>query len=291
MSTLQPIHTYLRLVSDQQTAALHGLDEIILRVHDAEDGELRQQALALQRTLREYEYAAKAAHELAYLAAGALPASVIVGRPLLELLDRLNDLTSLHCKTLANIGDAAARLQPANHDLIDDARTLHQDLRRMADGITARIEANRSEVQPFVRQMCEQNAGEPAANCPMAEALIPNPDQSPAAPKALLLSWREILNALKQPNDETKRRAVAHLNKNTNGPILFNGRGAQPTADKDKLLKWWNQYVEKRYGELKQKREDASATVRSEYRQGSASREETVLPDIAGHVKKRRKRL
>jgi hypothetical protein len=84
-------------------------------------------------------------------------------------------------------------------------------------------------------------------------------------------------------NSENQRRA-RDLNAKYEGPITLPGRGDQPRVNRDKLLTWWNG-LEERFQEIKQKQIDTQATIQDQHDYG---RDGKVLPDIAGHVKKRR---
>jgi len=106
-----------------------------------------------------------------------------------------------------------------------------------------------------------------------------------AAPVEYLMNWREILDELGLKNDEEKRDRIRRLNTMHGGPIIFQGRGAQPTVDKVKLVAWWNG-LEDRLRELEQQQADRQATVADQVNYG---KDGTVVPGIAGGVKKRRK--
>jgi len=116
-----------------------------------------------------------------------------------------------------------------------------------------------------------------------------NKPETPAvedqAPVEYLMNWREILDELKQKNDDEKRDRIRRLNNMHGGPIIFPGRGTQPTVDKAKLVAWWNG-LEDRLRELEQQQTDRQATVADQVNYG---KDGTVVPDIAGGVKKRRK--
>jgi len=105
------------------------------------------------------------------------------------------------------------------------------------------------------------------------------------APIEYLMNWREILDELKQKNDQEKRNRIRRLNDMHGGPIIFPGQGAQPTVDKAKLIAWWNG-LEKRLRELEQQQADREATVADQYKHGADG---IVVPGIIGGVRKRRK--
>jgi hypothetical protein len=109
-------------------------------------------------------------------------------------------------------------------------------------------------------------------------------EQVQQRPAVLLLSWHDILHALERKNHRRERDRVRRLNIMTDGPIKLPGQGGQPTVDRDKLLAWWND-LEKHFQESEQKQVDTHATLQVQHNHG---REGTVLPGIAGQVKKRR---
>jgi hypothetical protein len=102
--------------------------------------------------------------------------------------------------------------------------------------------------------------------------------------KTYLWNWREILAALGMRNNAENRRRVREATTNFSGPIVLPTKGGQPKVCKERLLLWWNS-LEQCFCEQEQKQLDASASVAASYKHG---KEATVLPDIAGHVKKRR---
>jgi hypothetical protein len=104
----------------------------------------------------------------------------------------------------------------------------------------------------------------------------------PAVP-VYLQSWREILDCLKLKNDKTRQNQVRQANDQYAGPIHFPGRGAQRKVNKAKLIEWWCRLEilwDTQGGE-----EDAEATVKARHNYG---RDGTVVPNISGHVQKRR---
>jgi hypothetical protein len=110
-------------------------------------------------------------------------------------------------------------------------------------------------------------------------------DTSPAEPKAYLTSWREILDALHRKNNPTERQTVSKLNKEQGGPIIVSGRGKQPFVERVKLRVWWDG-LEGRFQELQQRHRDKQATTADQYSYGN---EGTVVPEIGGSAKKRRR--
>lgn len=126
-----------------------------------------------------------------------------------------------------------------------------------------------------------------------ATAKTPDGEQHPTdAPKVYLSGWLEILDALNLKNDKTNQGRVRKAHKTVPGPIIMPTQGGQPTpVVKADLLLWWNG-LEERYREIATERDsrlvDRSATVRDQFDRGRGEHEETVVPEIAGHVKRRR---
>ncbi len=115
--------------------------------------------------------------------------------------------------------------------------------------------------------------------------------QPPNAPKVYLSSWRELLDALGKDNNTTEQRRVRAAHKKFPGPIIMPTHGGQPTVVKTDLLVWWNG-LEDRYHEEATVRDsllaDRSATLENQFDLGRGEHTETVVPDIAGRVKRRR---
>jgi hypothetical protein len=112
------------------------------------------------------------------------------------------------------------------------------------------------------------------------------PAEANTGPTDLLLNWAQILAALNMKNTKTTRNQVSKLNAEYRGPIIPASRGGQPKAGKSKLLNWWNG-LEEQFKQSQQKRADKKASVEGQHPYG---RTETVVPEIGGHVKKRRKK-
>ena len=108
----------------------------------------------------------------------------------------------------------------------------------------------------------------------------------PVEPKHYLLTWRAILEALNQIHTDESKERVRKLNEKYSGPIIMGGRGEQPKVTREKLLEWWNG-LESRFRELEARDRDRQATVESQYKHG---RDATAVPEIGGHVKKRRRK-
>jgi hypothetical protein len=121
-------------------------------------------------------------------------------------------------------------------------------------------------------------------NAPPHQAVEVGAQASPVPPAEYLLNWRDTLDALDLKNTEANRGRVRKLNKQFEGPITLPGKGGQPKVSKEKLLSWWNG-LEERFRESEQKQADTQATIQVQHDYG---RDGTVLPDISGHVQKRR---
>ena len=103
-------------------------------------------------------------------------------------------------------------------------------------------------------------------------------------PKRFLFGWHQILDAIGLTDDKENRGRVSRLNKLHAGPIIQGGQGKPPIADDEKLMPWWNS-LETLHAESVQRVTDKEATISESYEHG---REGEVVPDIAGHVQKRR---
>jgi len=110
-------------------------------------------------------------------------------------------------------------------------------------------------------------------------------------PKKYLQSWREILDALGMDNNTTEQRRVREANERYSGPIIMPAQGGQPKVVQLELIAWWNG-LEDRYRADAAERDaalsDSAATVAQQYEQGRGEHSEIVVPDIEGHVKRRR---
>jgi hypothetical protein len=102
--------------------------------------------------------------------------------------------------------------------------------------------------------------------------------------KEYLWNWREILAALAFSNDPESRRRVRDANTKFGGPIILPGKGGQPKVCKQTLLAWWDE-LEEKFQQKEQRHIDQEATLAASYQYGKNA---TVLPNIAGHVRKRR---
>jgi hypothetical protein len=120
-----------------------------------------------------------------------------------------------------------------------------------------------------------------------APPALTHPTPPPAVhfttPAVLFTSWGEILAELGLKSGD--KRKVVNLHRETPGPIVMPPKGGQPRVERNALLAWWNGFAS-RWEELKRRRTDRAETLRSSHRHG---RDGTVLPDISGSVKRRRK--
>ncbi|MFH1266903.1 MAG: hypothetical protein ABIK89_14335 [Planctomycetota bacterium] len=103
-------------------------------------------------------------------------------------------------------------------------------------------------------------------------------------PKIYCMSWREILDALELKNDPANRSRLRSLNDMHDGPMMFLSQGGQPKVERSQLIEWWNR-LEDRFHESTARKGDRKATVAAQHNYG---RDEIVVPDIAGSVKRRR---
>jgi hypothetical protein len=117
------------------------------------------------------------------------------------------------------------------------------------------------------------------------EAAAAQSREQPAEPKTFLWNWKEILDAVGVKDNTESRRQVRRLNDEFDGPIVVTKSGSRPRVDKAKLVTWWNR-LDDLHLELQQQARDKRATVADSYNYGS---EGTVVPDLAGAVKKRRR--
>jgi hypothetical protein len=100
-----------------------------------------------------------------------------------------------------------------------------------------------------------------------------------------LINWPQIMSEVEMDDTEENRRFVREANNSHEGPIIFRGKGSSPRVKKSKLVAWWEK-LEDRLRELEEKRDNVQATVAPQYKYG---RDETVIPNLQGHVKKRKR--
>jgi hypothetical protein len=113
------------------------------------------------------------------------------------------------------------------------------------------------------------------------------PRAATGTPPTFLHTWAGILLAVQMRNNRTDKERLERLNSDLEGPILkANKPGGRPLVDKAKLLDWFAG-LEQLHRELQQRRTDKEATVAARHGYG---RDGEVVPDLAGGVKKRRKR-
>jgi hypothetical protein len=118
---------------------------------------------------------------------------------------------------------------------------------------------------------------------PTTTTTAPSP---PTKPAAYLWSWQEILDCLGLKNNKQKRDLVRKLNDSWEGPIILPKQGGQPVVIKEELRQWWND-LKRHIEEKNQKDVDTRATVEAQHGYG---KDGVVVPEIGGHVKKRRQR-
>lgn len=135
------------------------------------------------------------------------------------------------------------------------------------------------QVVIVLRALADEVEGKPEATGGKPTAAL-----EPEAPIPLLLSWREITDALGRPNTAEFRESLKRLNDQHDGPLVVPGRGAQPKVNREKLIAWWNS-LEARLAELDARKRDKVETVNNQYRYGADGE---VVPDISGGVKRRR---
>jgi hypothetical protein len=102
-------------------------------------------------------------------------------------------------------------------------------------------------------------------------------------PAKYLKNWREILDCLELKNSAENRRFVTVSNQHYDGPITLPKRGGQPFVGVTKLLEWWNHLEAIRQTQGGDR--NTEANVEAKFKHG---KNETVVPEISGHVKNRR---
>jgi hypothetical protein len=168
--------------------------------------------------------------------------------------------------------DKAPQKTPSGNlilDLFGKARTLAFSLRNWANDIDAE----------------ESQGPRVPAKQIMALPALAAQSQGKQTPPEYLTCWREILGALHLANNSTNQAKVRNFIKHYGGPIKLPQKGGQPKVTKDKLLEWWNQ-LETRWSTSGEGMNSA-ATLEDQHNYGKTG---TVVPQISGHVKKRRKR-
>jgi hypothetical protein len=153
--------------------------------------------------------------------------------------------------------------------------------REMLRAVQAIARAKDAAAAKQVAETAPMAAERPAEEKP-ATTPAPARDQTPIQ---WLTNWREILSALDIRDNMEDREKVRNLHTRYNGPILFPGQGAQPKADKAKLIEWWNHLdVEFTVGHNRDR--DSQPTASARHRFGKNGQ---VAPEIGGSIKSRRR--
>lgn len=101
------------------------------------------------------------------------------------------------------------------------------------------------------------------------------------------LNWSEICDALKRDNTTAFQRKLRDLNMANSGPIVFpQGRGRQPKAPKDELIRWFSSLSDIA-AEVADESRLKSEDIRHSTAGYSFGRDATVVPEIGGSVKRR----
>jgi hypothetical protein len=108
-----------------------------------------------------------------------------------------------------------------------------------------------------------------------------------------LTHWRDIFQALGIDYDaltladrRRRERRIRTWHDKHGGPIVFGtGRGAQPWVQATALVAWFTA-LQDTEEQQEQQRRDRAATVKHRYRHGRTGE---VVPDLAGHVQRRRR--
>jgi len=111
------------------------------------------------------------------------------------------------------------------------------------------------------------------------------PARRASKPKTYVLNWREVLAALGRKNNVSERQLIKRLNDDYEGPIRIAGRGAQPKAEKQMLIEWWN-HLEILFQDKAGQLEGASLNAKAHYRYGRSG---VAAPEIGGGHKVRRR--
>jgi hypothetical protein len=116
------------------------------------------------------------------------------------------------------------------------------------------------------------------------EAKKSTPTDGERQPRKLLTGWHEITAELDMKYSDQDK--IKSLNKRFEGPIKNNGKGTKPLVYSDELLAWWDTLAAKQQ-ELANQRDGRQLSAERQHNYG---REGQVAPEIAGSVKKRRRR-
>lgn len=139
------------------------------------------------------------------------------------------------------------------------------------------------------QKACAASMGETiprASDCPS-----PRTEEKFPSPKVYLNSWSQITDALSTETDKVEIAKVRAAHVNFQGPIVMPTQGGQPKVVKAELLAWWNgleDLYRKEAAERGSHLVDRSATVENQFDRGRGEHEETIVPEIAGRVKRRR---
>jgi hypothetical protein len=144
-----------------------------------------------------------------------------------------------------------------------------------------------SWVDPVSDEPCAPAApsSDPERTTAPAASVAPDAAASSKEPAKYLMCWREVLAALGLRNTEEARRRVRRMNELRQGPIVMPRRGGQPTVERGKLLAWWNS-LEQAFEDSEQRHANQQATTSRQYAHGWDA---TVVPDLGGSVKRRRR--
>jgi len=149
--------------------------------------------------------------------------------------------------------------------------------RFIVDRVELHMAESRSTLEEFSR-LANSKSGE-------SWRQAANPDDLPLPkPKHYANGWAAIASTLEQHNDAAFQKRIRVLHSKYPSPIQFGGKGFQPTAEKRKLIEWWNS-LEERFSEIQSReinRQHSTARKHSFGRAGS------VIPEIQGHETKRR---
>ncbi len=124
------------------------------------------------------------------------------------------------------------------------------------------------------------------------EFIAASKTSTPEKPKVYLNSWAEILNALGLKDERASRDRIRKANKNFAGPIILPGQGGQPKVVEAELRVWWEGLEDNYKAEADERAaafSNQSATVSNQFDQGREGHSETLVPEIGGHVKPRRR--
>lgn len=137
-----------------------------------------------------------------------------------------------------------------------------------------------------IRNRLEAEEG-PSAS-PPAEKRSGQRTRNAIAVPHLLESWDEIFEVIGKPLTKDRQKHINRLrkaNKRYAGPIMLGSQGEQPKAERGELLDWWERMCQDLH-ERETERANRSRTVENQYPHG---RDAVIVPDIDGHVRKRKR--